>query len=1117
MINYPKIYSLSTVGVRNHNNADFMLHHLRTDFTGNNGLGKSVIADLLQLIFVPLRDEWKPGTDGMGERKIETIPLERTWISHAFAFLNIEKSKGQFIVMGVVIPSKSRSPVRPFIIQKSPNFERRNRFKTFPKPLKSSDFMQADGRIMDLQQLGRHLLETYDIHLKDFQNKAGVNDYYDLLYKNQIVPIDLTKETNLKSYAKVLQSFSRAKTLDIKKSKSLQDFLFEDNDDIHISFEREKDHLSTYIREYNRARNEIIALEEKQKSLTELRERHDNFHRVNADFLIKNALFTSGRFLHARKAHDDNQQRLNSAYDQYTSAQTELTTNQADYYAKLLEQREICNIVRTRLEEQQSDATPENIQRLRDKRDKDRDVTKQLNRLKPLVDAYETPEKIAAQYEQQEKATEQIKRLQRLQNLPQYADFEQSKWAENFREAYDFYMQRLREIRTESENLNELLNLYQGNNPDSLFHWALKRKQPLTLAQETVLMNFREVFVKKIGAERGAKFTLKPADLLNDFEEEKDGVWLQLGNLRQFIPYIKQQIFDDGKKLKAAIERGKTEIEAQLNTLQKEEHNISRLNDALQKIGLNNELVEIYQNRKNIEQFTHNDLLTKNNILFIQNNFDAFEALEQKQKDLSALEQRMDILVSQRRLFDGELKHNKEALTTAQLEITRLKSDITPPESPELSAFQQKDTEQLKIQRDENKSDLKVFEQENIRLERQYDKQKNIFDTANAIKETLRKEKELTEALFLKAKNRLHTETNEQFDSLLKISDLDELTISELEDEARRLGENYRRMFSNIANRYEDTKADKRHPELYEKGESNYNFYTLLDILCGKVGLEGLTQELERLNEARKNFGDLQMKILVQVFDKVEKQYNDFHTTIHRLNLFFKSRKVSNNYSFKIEFNPRQDINIDWIERMKKKARVHQYGADLFTQLDHLPDEENTPDSLIQNIARQFYSAVNCTPSDLLNPKFYFHLSIKMEDDEGKTNSGSGGQSYTALALLCIGRLSIVQNPKDRDRKGVRFIIIEELSNIDDTNFNIFPEIAKQFNYQLLTMTPKPFGSYTDEEWYLHMLVRGKEAKDLNYKAMSFFKNKFERVDLESYAEAANGKQQTQDEEHATT
>ncbi len=126
-----------------------------------------------------------------------------------------------------------------------------------------------------------------------------------------------------------------------------------------------------------------------------------------------------------------------------------------------------------------------------------------------------------------------------------------------------------------------------------------------------------------------------------------------------------------------------------------------------------------------------------------------------------------------------------------------------------------------------------------------------------------------------------------------------------------------------------------------------------------------------------------------------------------------------------------------------------------------------------------------------------------MEDEEGKTNSGSGGQSYTALALLCIGRLSIVQRT-DKDRAGVRFIIIEELSNIDDTNFSIFPEIAKKFNYQLLTMTPKPFGSYTDDEWFLHMLIRGKEEKDMNYKAMSFFKNKYKGVDLEEHIKNKN-------------
>jgi hypothetical protein len=121
-----------------------------------------------------------------------------------------------------------------------------------------------------------------------------------------------------------------------------------------------------------------------------------------------------------------------------------------------------------------------------------------------------------------------------------------------------------------------------------------------------------------------------------------------------------------------------------------------------------------------------------------------------------------------------------------------------------------------------------------------------------------------------------------------------------------------------------------------------------------------------------------------------------------------------------------------------------------------------------------------------------------MEDDDGKQNSGSGGQAYTALALLCIGRLSIVQKQQEK-HLGIRFIIIEELSNIDDTNFNIFPQIAKRFGYQLITMTPKPFGSYTDEEWYLHMLVKGKEDKFRNYTPMSFFKTKSKNIELEEY------------------
>src|ERR1017187_7716961 len=96
-----------------------------------------------------------------------------------------------------------------------------------------------------------------------------------MLFKNQIVPIDLTKENNLKTYAKVLQSFARAKTLDINNSRSLQNFLFEDNDIIKQIFEEQKDQLVSYIRQYNKNRRLISDLDVKQSKLTNLKELHE--------------------------------------------------------------------------------------------------------------------------------------------------------------------------------------------------------------------------------------------------------------------------------------------------------------------------------------------------------------------------------------------------------------------------------------------------------------------------------------------------------------------------------------------------------------------------------------------------------------------------------------------------------------------------------------------------------------------------------------------------------------------------------------------------------------------------------------------------------------------------
>ena len=155
------------------------------------------------------------------------------------------------------------------------------------------------------------------IHLKDFLNSEAVNEYFDLLFKNQIIPIDLTKAVNLKSFAKVLQSFSRAKTLDINKSRSLQDFLFEDNDDIKATFETKKETLNEHIRDFHKSHQDIEILKQKQGKLEHLKGTNATYETAKQEYLSKNVHLLFNTFKADEKAFTDNETKLNKAVDDF--------------------------------------------------------------------------------------------------------------------------------------------------------------------------------------------------------------------------------------------------------------------------------------------------------------------------------------------------------------------------------------------------------------------------------------------------------------------------------------------------------------------------------------------------------------------------------------------------------------------------------------------------------------------------------------------------------------------------------------------------------------------------------------------------------------------------------
>jgi exonuclease SbcC len=232
-MNYPRIYSLSTVGMLKHYVHDYLFHPLRTDFIGPNGVGKSVIADLMQLLFIYDTDLIQFGTDAVKneKRSIYTLPYE---VSVAYCFLNVEVSQGRFIVIGIAISAQSGTRIAPFVLVKNPELHLDiNELALTKQEIPwAKDFLVNGSTIPDTKALSAQLKDS-GIYLKTFRKKEDVRQYYQFLFDKEILSINLSVDSNLKAFARVIQSFSKAKSLNLSPSaasKSLKEFLFEDED-----------------------------------------------------------------------------------------------------------------------------------------------------------------------------------------------------------------------------------------------------------------------------------------------------------------------------------------------------------------------------------------------------------------------------------------------------------------------------------------------------------------------------------------------------------------------------------------------------------------------------------------------------------------------------------------------------------------------------------------------------------------------------------------------------------------------------------------------------------------------------------------------------------------------
>jgi exonuclease SbcC len=1047
-MSYPRIYSLSTVGILKHYIHDYLFHPTRTDFVGSNGVGKSIIADLLQMMFVYDKDLVKFGTDGVKkeERQISTLPYKT---KYAYCFLNIEVDSGKFITIGIQINSLKGKRIIPFVITKQADINLKINELALEKEglIFAKDLLKEKGsgekEIADIQDLATFLHAKYGLRLNFFSNNESVNTYYKFLYDKNILPLNLSQDKNLKAFAKVIQSFSKAKTLNLSGSQAsgnLKEFLFEESEeDILANFQKEQSELEKILREYESLNKDIQNLSNKQERLTSLRELEQSYKAKFKSFKeaeLQNA-YIELKQLDAKEAEGKSTIAIQQIeLDELKTAIENLPTeekavkqsyeeadanfNMFNRYEELAKNidglGEDINELKMLILPEVSDSWNNEIKRIDISNRNNQDIKKEIAYAKHYLQKYKTLKNIV------QTRKEQLKILDELKSS----------------------------LKKEKAAKEKLLLILQKNEENSLLNWYIKNLPTLDNEHLQAVLYYATTSVSEIANPDNSAQYINPDELINDFKTNSSpkGLWLKLGALHQFIQFNPD----------AALLGDRGNLEQSVQQL------INRLNAETSSINSKIEASEYIADGKSydINLFDHSfdiSLVENSNIEKLKNAVACILQIDEKIAQLQAHKKREEEeLLEIKNRFKVEY-HEPEVVKNELLKIRK------ECDQKRVLFYLEKGGKQIKLDSLESKV--------------QRDKQ----DLQTIIDNLTKKQ-----ASF----NTLNSAYYEDFQENVEDFPLTPKDIEALGRNYNELWEEYKTAFIGISVSFEETSNEKNPAVQLTIKDQGFSFRVLEESLLGSKikSTDDIATALQEANQTRTTIANGIRDNMIKVFSKTTERYDKYDDQVKRINAFFVDRKISGKFYFKLEFDGGKEIKIDYIKQMAYKVRNTAASGELqFGQ--SIVD-------FIEDFFKKQAKIKNKIPIDkLLNPKTYFELSAKLTDQFGIEVPGSTGETYSAIALLGIARLSAVQKEK---RNGLRFIILEELGSLDNTNFNTFPAIAKEFQYQIITMAPHTFNIGLSDEWYAHHLIKGKEDDNINYcPSASYFKTKDNNKDLNIY------------------
>lgn len=1153
MKTFPRIYSISTVGLIFHYNQDYLLHPLRTDFNGESGIGKSMIADLLQLIFVAKKGQryYKPGTDSSGSegRGTETLPLD----SIGYSFINIQKEDRKFLTIGIYI-QRNTGNITPFIIQKGIHWDKNSIFEYLDKILLHTSFLTPDGSIAEIDFLKKNLLKPKGFVLETFPN--SVSHYHNLLFTNKILPMDLSQEDDkLLTFAQIIQSFARAKSLKFDK-KEFKNFLFSDDEEVYEDYKSQIDSLESSQRQYIQNRKTITKVEEKFEILKRYK-----------DALAKQRQLKDSYYI-SKTSYDYQQNQLvKSDYTKIKEEWLSVSLSIEYCYAKIFKFKENSLLVDQR-------ATDKDIEKTKDdivKSDKEqvegtiklKDISLKLEEARTslvaaeniqtgiktiinLIDRFKTIEDATVAVINHPRQVADKRKLeafiQHLEQKDAISVFQQSFFFDHpFKESFEKAIKKSHQLTTRILETKQLIDAYDSRRNDSLITWLLSApSKKLTRIQESVFRHFIQAPTREPDNPiNTTRYIPKPEFFLESIHVEKelpDAIWLNLNGIVEYIPLTDNPIFQNVEDISKHLNQHVENLKSELKAFEKEKEELDTLYQILLDSQFNQELLTLFTNKEAILSYTENNSLPSPEDFELFKKFyeerevqnERHRKINQSWKDLSLDEsntrselskyeakklidtnklteliQKASSLEKKLNTTNTEAKLRDEKIDTLKNQYHDLiNSELLEKISSKVSAEFEKYIDESGSLNDKIYSDHIVTQ--STRIENLHNKivsYENI-DNPNGLKS---REDRMTQSM-----GDFYREFGFDFKPEGYPEEIKDGYVAEMYSKF----ENAKRNADNILENFIIPLAPDNDRVLYNKDLDTVARELLPKVFEGKESTnfsddfeDQVMIYLKSINESVRDIDEHKLKLIQNIFNKVFSMYYDYEEKIKDIKVFFEEKLITGEMKVKVDFIPSLHYPIEWISTLKKQIANKTINlSPLF--MSNVDENTSAEEIIIQTFLQHSKSNVkDASIKKLTNAKSYFDIHVSLVRPSGEKSDGSSGQDYAKIALLCIARLSRIERDK-RQKKGtilpgLRFMPIDEVAGLGG-NFEMLYQIAQEYDYQIITMTINPEVKLDQGKQYVYILNTNKDATELkiNLPPFGLFNQDGLQKNIAAYIEA---------------